>query len=118
MAVRLDELRRFALALPATSEEPHQHFGSWRVRGRIFVTLPPGGEWLHIFLPEAERELALAMDPEFLQPLRWGAKVLGVRAALPLARKATLLQLVQQAYDFKAALPGAARRRQRPAPPA
>lgn len=109
----LDELRRFALALPDTTEEPHHHFGSWRVRGRIFVTLPPGGEYLHIFLPEAQRELALAMDAEFLEPVRWGSKVLGVRAALPQARKSTVLQLVRQAYDFKAAAPGVARKPRR-----
>ena len=99
----LDVVRRFALALPDTTEEPHHDFGSFRVRGKIFVTIPPGGELLHIFLPEQQRELALAMDPGFLEPVRWGSKVLGVRARLPLASKARVLRLVQQAYEFKSA---------------
>ena len=103
MAVKLDEVRKVVLALPDTTEEPHHNFGSFRVRGRIFVTIPPGGELLHIFLPEQQRELALAMDPEFLEPVRWGSKVLGVRANLPSARKATVLSLVRQAYAFKSA---------------
>ena len=101
MAVKLDDVRKVALALPDTTEEPHHNFGSFRVRGKIFATIPPGGELLHIFLPAAQRELALAMDPEFLEPVHWGSKVLGVRARLPLARKATVLSLVRQAHAFK-----------------
>ena len=103
MAVKLEEVRKVALALPDTSEEPHHNFGSFRVRGKIFVTIPPGGELLHIFLPPEQRELALAMDPEFLEPVHWGGKVPGVRAKLPLARKSAILSLVRQAYAFKAA---------------
>jgi hypothetical protein len=101
MAVKLKTIRKAALALPETTEEPHHNFGSFRVRGKIFVTIPPGGELLHIFLPAEQRELALAMDPEFLEPVHWGSKVLGVRVKLPLARKATVLRLVRQAYAFK-----------------
>lgn len=101
MAVKLEEVRKVALALPDTTEEPHHNFGSFRVRGKIFVTIPPGEQLLHIFLPAEQREQALAMDPEFLEPVHWGSKVLGVRARLPLARKATVLSLVRQAYAFK-----------------
>jgi len=101
VAVKLDDVRKVALALPHTTEEPHHDYGSFRVRGKIFVTIPPGGELLHIFLPAEQRELALAVDPEFLEPLHWGSKVLGVRARLPLARKATVLSLVRHAHSFK-----------------
>jgi len=118
VAVKLEEVRKVALALPDTTEEPHHNFGSFRVRGKIFVTIPPGGELLHIFLPDEQRELALAMDPEFLEPVHWGSKVLGVRAMLPLARKATVLNLVRQAYEFKSAhAPASKRRRAAGAPP-
>lgn len=112
MPLKIDDVRRLALSLPETTEEPHHHFGSFRVRGRIFVTLPPGGEFVHIFLPEAEREQALAMDPGFLEPVLWGGKVLGVRARLPLARKSAVLALVRRAYEHKQATP-----RRKPAPP-
>ena len=110
MAVKLEEVRQLALSLPDTTEQPHHDFGSFRVRGRIFVTIPPGGELLHIFLPAAQRELALAMDPQFLEPVHWGSKVLGVRARLPLARKATVLNLVRQAHAFKSGKTSAGRR--------
>lgn len=109
MSVKLEAIREFALALPDTTEEPHHNFGSFRVRGKIFVTVPPGDELLHIFLPDNERELALSLDPEFLEPVVWGSKVLGVRAKLPLARKSTVLALVKQAYAYKAAKAPAAR---------
>jgi hypothetical protein len=101
VAVKLEEVRKAALALPDTTEEPHHSFGSFRVRGKIFVTFPLGGKLLHIFLPAEQREYALAMDPDFLEPVHWGSKVLGVRAKLPLARKATVLSLVRQVYAFK-----------------
>ncbi len=115
MAVKLEDARKFALALPDTTEEPHHNYGSFRVRGKIFVTIPPGGELLHIFLPEQQRELALAMDPEFLEPVHWGNQVLGVRAKLPLARKATVLSLIEQAYAFKAPKASPVSRSSRPA---
>ncbi|MBL8289840.1 MAG: MmcQ/YjbR family DNA-binding protein [Rubrivivax sp.] len=111
MPIKLDEVRRVALALPETTEEPHHHFGSFRVRGKIFATIPPGGNLLHIFLPEQARELALAMDPQFLEPVRWGSKVLGVRANLAAARKATVLALVRKAYEYKAAAKASPRAR-------
>ncbi len=116
MAVKLEDTRKFALALPDTTEEPHHNFGSFRVRGKIFVTIPPSGELLHIFLPEEQRELALAMNPEFLEPVHWGSKVLGVRAKLPLARKATVLRLIEQAYAFKAEKVAPGKRRSRSSP--
>ena len=103
MAVSLNTIRKLALSLPDTTEAPHHDFGSFRVRGKIFVTIPPSGELLHIFLPEHDRELALAAHPDFLEPVHSGAKVLGVRARLPMARAAIVKQLVQTAYDFKAA---------------
>lgn len=117
MAVKLEEVRKVALALADTTEEPHHNFGSFRVRGKIFVTIPPGEELLHIFLPEQQRELALAMDPEFLEPLHWGSKVLGVRAKLPLSRKATVLSLVRQAYAYKSEKATAGGRRSKSARP-
>jgi len=110
MPTRLEDVRKVALALADTTEEPHHDFGSFRVRGKIFVTIPPGGKLLHIFLPEEKRELALALDPEFLEPVVWGTKVLGVRAHLPAARKATVLQLVKQAHEYKSAQGGRRKR--------
>jgi hypothetical protein len=99
--IKLDDIRKVALALPDTTEEPHHDYGSFRVRGKIFVTIPPGGELVHIFLPDETRELALAVDPQFLEPVYWGTKILGVRVHLRKAKKSTVLELVKQAYEHK-----------------
>lgn len=101
MPLTVDDARTVALALPDTTEEPHHHYGSFRVRGRIFVTIPPGDEVLHIFLPEDARMLAQAAHPEFLEPLLWGGKVTGLRVLLRKARKAVVLELVRHAYEWK-----------------
>lgn len=103
MPITLATVRRFALALPDTTEAPHHDFGSFRVRGKIFVTIPPGGEHLHVFLPDDARDEALAAHPDWLEPVVWGRKVVGVRACLPRARAAVVKSLIQAAYTAKAA---------------
>ena len=68
----LDQARHFAMSLPETTEEPHFHYTSFRVRGRIFATAPPGDEDLHVFVTAEQRDAALAREPDFLEALRWG----------------------------------------------
>jgi hypothetical protein len=105
--LKLAAVRKLALALPDTTEEPHHTYGSFRVRGRIFVTIPPGDELIHVFLPDEQRDLALALDPEFIEPVHWGSKVPCVRIKLSAARASTVAELVRKAHEFKAALPPA-----------
>jgi hypothetical protein len=49
MGTKIAPVRRFALALPEVTEEPHFHLSSFRVRGKIFATVPPDEEHIHIF---------------------------------------------------------------------
>jgi hypothetical protein len=76
------EIMSGALSLEAVTEEPHHHFSSFRVRGKIFVTIPPGEEFLHVFVDDQAREVALALYSEFIEKLLWGGKVVGVRVSL------------------------------------
>ncbi len=94
-------VRKYALSLAEVTEEPHHHFGSFRVRGRIFVTVPPEQEHLHVFVSEEQRELALALHPEFTEKLLWGGKVVGVRVTLANARAEAVKALVRQAWEHK-----------------
>ena len=112
--MKLDTVRTAALALADTTEEPHHHFGSFRVRGRIFITMPPGEGHIHVFLSEPARELALAACPEFTEKLLWGGKVVGVRITLAKARAPAVKAMVRQAYDYQSGKPlrPAARRTQ------
>lgn len=101
--MKLATVRRHALALPEVIEAPHFDFGSFRLRGgRMIATVPPGGELLHVFVPEEVREPALAMYPEFLEKLTWGAKAIGVRVQLPRADAAVVRRLLQQAWEARA----------------
>jgi hypothetical protein len=62
--VKFATVLKYALSLPEVTEEPHHHFGSFRVRGRIFVTVPPEQEHIHVFVAELQRETALALYGE------------------------------------------------------
>ena len=95
-------VRKHALSLDAVTEEPHHAYSSFRVRGRIFVTVPPGGEAIHVFVDEQERERALAMYPEWATKLLWGGKVVGVRVELAPAPAAAVKALVLRAHEAKA----------------
>lgn len=100
--MKLHQVRKHALALPDTSEAPHFNFSSFRVHGKIFVTIPPDEEHIHVFAPEAEREAALALHGDFLEKLYWGAKVLGLRVWLSDADSAVVKRLVTCAWEAKA----------------
>ena len=101
-AVKFTTIRKFALSLPEVTEEPHHHFGSFRLRGKIFVTIPPDQQHLHVFVREWQREPALATYPEFAEKLLWGGKVVGLRVHLAAAPASAVRLLVRQAWECKA----------------
>ena len=57
--MRLAEARKFALSLPEATEEPHFEKSSFRVRGKIFATVPEDQKHLNVFVddPSAFEEL-------------------------------------------------------------
>lgn len=102
MAVTLDEVRELALSLPETTEAPHHEMSSFRVRGKIFVTVPPEGEHLHVFVDEDRARAAIAHESGVCEELWWGKKLYGVRVHLPMAESGVLLDLVEEAWRAKA----------------
>ncbi len=100
--MNLAQIRRFTLSLPETTEEPHFHYTSFRVRGRIFATALQEGQHVHVFVGDDEREAALAMYPAFVEKLFWGKKVAGIRVALATAKPAAVKALLRQAWSRKA----------------
>jgi hypothetical protein len=110
-AVKLAEVRKMALSLPETTEAPHFHYSSFRVRGKIFATVPPEGTHVHVFVGEEQREQALALDPSSIEKLLWGKRVVGLRVALKMARPAMVAGLLSQAWSGKAPKRLAASRR-------
>lgn len=96
------DVRTFALSLPEATEAPHFHYASFRVRGKIFVTVPPEETRIHVFLPDPEREIALTLYAAFVEKLLWGGKVVGVRVRLNDAEPDAVQQLIRQAWIAKA----------------
>jgi hypothetical protein len=99
--MKMADIRAHALSLEAVTEAPHHTYSSFRVRDKIFVTIPPEETHVHLFLGEEDREQALAMYPAFVEKLFWGSKVLGLRIALAQATPAVVRALVTKAHETR-----------------
>ncbi len=100
--MKMATVRKHALSLDAVTEQPHHEYSSFRVRGRIFVTVAPAQEVIHVFVAEADRERALAMYPDWAEKLSWGGKVVGLRVTLATAAAPAVKALVAKAYEARA----------------
>jgi hypothetical protein len=98
-----DSVRELATSLPDVTEEPHFHFTSFRIDGKIFATMPPSGVLLHVFVPEEERNLAVLTHPDVCEELHWGKRLVGVKIDLKAAGDELVATLIRAAYDDKAA---------------
>ncbi len=99
--MKLATVRKHALSLDAVTEEPHHHYSSFRVRGRVFVTVPPDETAIHVFVEEEARERALAQYPDRAEKLLWGGKVTGLRITLAQASAPEVKALVSRAYETR-----------------
>lgn len=100
--MNIDQVRRYAMALPKVTEAPHHQMSSFRVVGKIFATVPPGGTHVHVFVDEVEREHAIALSPDTCQKLFWGEAVVGLRILLSSSRPASVERLLHCAWSRKA----------------
>lgn len=91
-----------AMALPEATEEPHFDLTSFRVRGKIFVTVPPDGTSARVFVDEDEARAAVAEQPEVVEELWWGKRLSGVRVDLARADAGRLAELVEEAWRRRA----------------
>ena len=98
----LDQVRRIARALPGAAESPHFHLTSFRVGGKIFATAPKDDSFLHVFVPEVERERWLALEPDAVEKLFWGQRAAGLRIALRKATPGMIKTLLSNAWASKA----------------
>jgi hypothetical protein len=98
----LAALRRIALALPESTEEPHHEMTSFRVRGKIFATVPPEGGHVHIFVDEHAARGAVARCPGAVEELRWGKRPAGVRVRLKDADADLVRDLLEESWSRRA----------------
>lgn len=100
--MKLQQARKFALSLPEATEEPHFAYTSFRVRGKIFATVPTDGVVTHIFVDDDQRAPLIASHPDIFSALHWGAKAVGVRVLLARANIETVNRLLTQSWMQKA----------------
>ena len=100
--MKIDQARRFALSLPEATEEPHFEKSSFRIRGKIFATVPSGGEHLHVFVDEHEIRASVAEDPSAFEELWWGKRLSGARINLRAADPQLVFELLEEAWRLKA----------------
>lgn len=102
--MRFADARKFALSLPETTEQPHFEAASFRVGGKIFATVPPGGTQIRIFVEPAEVEALLAEDPTTYEPVIWGKRAVpgAVSVNLRTASPAHVRELLEEAWRMRA----------------
>lgn len=100
--MHFQDARTYALSLPEATEAPHFDYTSFRVGGKIFVTAPPGEEFLHIFVDEDARAPLIQTFPEAFAPLPWGKKIVGVRVTVAKAERDAVCALIFQAWMKRA----------------
>lgn len=96
-----EEARRLALALPEAVEQDHHGFPSFRVRGKIFATLPDP-EHLRVFIDPDAVDEAVAESPAACAPLWWGKRLSGLAVHLPAVEAAVVAELLTDAWRRKA----------------
>ena len=91
-----------ALSFAETEERAHMNHPDFRVRGKIFATVPPDEAHLHIFVEEGEARATVAEDPAAFEELWWGKQLRGVRVNLVAADAARVCELLEESWRRKA----------------
>ena len=99
--MKLAAVRRLALALPETSEQPHFHLSSFRVKGKVFATVAPDGSFMNVFVDDAQREIMITVDPKAYESLKWG-KIAYLHVHLAAAEAKDVKVLLRSAWERKA----------------
>jgi len=99
--IRLEDARRFALGLPEVSEQDHHGMHSFRVRGKIFATVPDDTH-LRVMVDEDEIRAVAAANPRSCEEFFWGARLAALVVDIGRVRKTLLEELLTDAWARKA----------------
>lgn len=99
--VDLDAARRLALALPESVEQDHHGRPSFRIRGRIFATLPQPDQ-MNVMLDEPGILTVVQSRPDLCGEVWWGKRLAAVRVSLTEADAELLADLLADAWERKA----------------
>ncbi len=101
MAMTLSQVRQVALALPEATESGHHGMASFRVRSKIFATVPDGCH-VRVMLDEEDVLAAVAEDPAACSPYRWGSRIACVVVDLAQAQPVLVEELLSDAWRRRA----------------
>lgn len=94
-------VREIALSMPETTEQDHHGFPSYRVRGKIFATLPDARH-AHVMVDEGGIHAAVSEQPRACTEKWWGKRLAAVRVDLGTVDERLLIELLTDAWRRKA----------------
>src|ERR1700682_6795246 len=97
----VDQVRKLARAFPGTVEQEHWGNPSFRIRGRIFATVPDDGH-VNVMIDPFDVDAAVSAEPESCEELWWGKKLRGVCVSVRRAPPALVKALIEAAWRRKA----------------
>jgi hypothetical protein len=97
----LAQARRFALSLPEASEQDHHGMASFRIRGKIFATVPDGAH-VRIMIEDTEIRAVVAEHPDACAEVYWGKRLSCVVVDLARADPQLVEELLAEAWARKA----------------
>lgn len=96
-----DDVRRIALALPEAEERDHHGRPSFRVRDKIYATLPDA-DHVNVMLAPDDILLASQHPSGACAPVHWGARLAAIGIELARADAALVRALLEDAWARKA----------------
>lgn len=97
----IDDVRAFALSLPEASEADHHGMPSFRVRNKIYATVPDNAH-IRVMASEDEIRAAAAQDPDACEEFYWGKRLSCVLVTIARVDRDQLEGLIEDAYLRKA----------------
>jgi hypothetical protein len=97
----LDEAREVALGLAETTAQDHHGMESWRVRGRIFATVPDT-DHVRAMVDQDDIRAVVAQYPDACEEFWWGSRLACVVVDLGSAPGHLVKELLLDAWRRKA----------------
>ncbi len=101
MAVTVDDARSLALSLPQVTEQDHHGIASFRIRGKIFATVPDERH-LRVMVDEEEIHAAVSGNPAVFHEFYWGTRLACLVVDLAGASRRQVRELLNEAWLRKA----------------
>jgi len=97
----MKEARELALGLAETTEQDHHGMPSWRVRGKIFATVPDD-DHVRVMVDQEDIRAVVAQYPKACEEVWWGSRLACVAVDLRSAPHRLIKELLLDDWRRKA----------------